>query len=157
MLMNKPVYLDLSMLQLSKIATYEFWYDYVKPKYQEKLCYMDTNIVCIETDDIAEDVELRCDTSNYELDRLLPQRKNIKVIRLMKVELSRKIKNELSGLRAKTYSYLIDNVSQAKKYNTLVSGNAGNKKNLHPGSSKKNFFINLTEFLKIKFRLKKLL
>ena len=72
---------------------------------------MDTNIVCIETDDIAEDVELRCDTSNYELGRLLPQRKNIKVIRLMKVELGRKIKNELSGLRAKTYSYLIDNVS----------------------------------------------
>ena len=32
MLMNKPVYLGLSMLQLSKIATYEFWYDYVKPK-----------------------------------------------------------------------------------------------------------------------------
>ena len=39
--MNKPVYLGLSILELSKILMYEFWYDYVKPKYGEKakLCY----------------------------------------------------------------------------------------------------------------------
>ena len=62
---------------------YEFWYDYVKPKYGEKvkLCYMDTDsfIVYIKTDDIykdiAEDVETRCETSSYELDRPLPKRK----------------------------------------------------------------------------------
>ena len=43
--MNKPVYLGLSILQLSKISMFEFWYDYVKPKYGEKakLCYMDTD------------------------------------------------------------------------------------------------------------------
>ena len=43
--MNKPVYLGLSVLELSKILMYEFWYDYVKPKYDEKtkLCYMDTD------------------------------------------------------------------------------------------------------------------
>ena len=42
--MNKPVYLDLSILELSKVVMYEFWYDYVNPKYEEKakLCYMDT-------------------------------------------------------------------------------------------------------------------
>ena len=50
---------------------YEFWYDYVKPKYGEKakLCYMDTDIVSIKTDDIykniAKDVETRFDASNY--------------------------------------------------------------------------------------------
>ena len=45
MLMNKPVYLGLSILELSKILMCEFWYDYVKLKYGEKakLCYMDTN------------------------------------------------------------------------------------------------------------------
>ena len=65
---------------------YEFWYDYVKPKYGEKvkLCYMDTDsfIVYIKTEDIykdiAEDVETRFDTSNYELDRLSPKGKNKK-------------------------------------------------------------------------------
>ena len=35
-LMSKPVYLGLSILQLSKTVMYEFWYDYVKPKYGEK-------------------------------------------------------------------------------------------------------------------------
>ena len=44
LLMNKPVYLGLSILELSEILMYEFWYNYVKPKYSEKvkLCYMDT-------------------------------------------------------------------------------------------------------------------
>ena len=44
--MNKLVFLGLSILELSKILMYEFWYDYVKPKYDEKtkLCYMDTDI-----------------------------------------------------------------------------------------------------------------
>ena len=44
-LMNKPVYLGLSILESSKILMYEFWYDYVKLKYGEKakLCYMDTD------------------------------------------------------------------------------------------------------------------
>ena len=62
---NKPVYLGLSLLELSKILMYQFWYDYVKQKYSEKakLCYMDTVsfIVYIKTDaiykNIAEDFE----------------------------------------------------------------------------------------------------
>ena len=43
--MNTPVYLGLSILEISKTLMYEFWYDYVKPKYQDnaKLCYMDTD------------------------------------------------------------------------------------------------------------------
>ena len=51
MLINEPVCLGLSILELSKVLIYEFWYDYVKPKYGEKvkLCYSDTDsfIVCI--------------------------------------------------------------------------------------------------------------
>ena len=44
-LMNNPVYLGLSILDLSKTVMHEFWYDYEKPKYRqkEKLCYMDTD------------------------------------------------------------------------------------------------------------------
>ena len=59
-LVNKPVYLGLSILELSKILMYEVWYDYVKPKYGEKskLCYMDIGsfIVYIKTDDIYKDI-----------------------------------------------------------------------------------------------------
>ena len=63
--MNKPVYVGLSILDLSKTLMYKFWYDYVKPKYggNAKLCYMDTGsfIVHVKTcdiyKDIAEDVE----------------------------------------------------------------------------------------------------
>ena len=62
---------------------YNFWYDYVKTKYNEKatLCYIDTDIcMYIKTDkicnDIAEDVETRLDTSNYELDRSFSKEKN---------------------------------------------------------------------------------
>ena len=122
-LINKPAYLGLSILELIKILMYEFWYDYVKPKYGEKvkLCYMDTDsfIVYIKTEDIykdiAEDVETRFDTSNYELDRPLPKGKNKKVIGLMKDELGGKIMTKFVGLRAKTYSYLIDDGSEDKK------------------------------------------
>ena len=52
--MNKPVYLCLSISEISKTLMYEFWYDYIKPKYQDnaKLRYMDTNsfIINIETE-----------------------------------------------------------------------------------------------------------
>ena len=50
-LMDKSVYLELSILELSKILMYEFWYDYVKPKHGEKakLCYIDTGIVSLYT------------------------------------------------------------------------------------------------------------
>ena len=99
---------------------YKFWYNYVKPKYDEevKLCYMDTDsfIEYIKADDIykeiVEDVETRFDTSNFELDRPLSKRKNKKVIGLMKDELSGKIKTKFVGLKAKTYSYLIDDSSE---------------------------------------------
>ena len=97
--MNKPVYLSLSILEISKTLMYEFWYDYVKPKYGDnvKLCYMDTDsfIMSIKAEDlykdIADDVEKRFDTSDSECDRPLPKGKNKKVIGLMKDELGGKI------------------------------------------------------------------
>ena len=59
-LMNGPVYLGLSILDLSKTVMYEFWYDYLKPKYGEngKLCFMDIDsfIVHVKTDDIYKDI-----------------------------------------------------------------------------------------------------
>ena len=121
--MNKPVYLELSILELIKILTYEFSYDYIKQKYSEgaKLCYMDTDnfIVYRKTDDtckdIEEDVKTTFDTSNYELDRPVSKGKNKELIGLMKDELGGIIMIEFVGLRAKPHSYLKDDDSEDRK------------------------------------------
>ena len=121
--MNKPIYLGLSLLEISKTLMYEFWYDYMKPKYNDnvRLCYMDTDsfIMHIKNNDfykdIASDVENRFDTSNYEVNRPLPTGKNKKVIGLMKDELGGKIITEFVTLRPKTYSFLTDYGKEDKK------------------------------------------
>ena len=121
--MNKPVYLGLSILEISKTLMHEFWYDYMKPKYADnvKLCYMDADsfIIHIKTEDfckdIAHDVEKRFDTSYYEVNRPLPTGNNKKVIGLMRDELEGKIMTEFVALRSKTYSYLMDDGGSDKK------------------------------------------
>ena len=121
--MNKPIYLGLSILEITNILMYEFWYDYMKPKYSDnvKLCYTETDsfIINIKTKDfykdIANDVEDRFDTSNYEVYRPLPTGKNKKVIGLMKDELGGKVITEFVALRPKTYSYLADDCKEDKK------------------------------------------
>ena len=58
--MNKPLYLGMSLLDVSKTSMYEFWHDFIKPKYQykAKLCYIDTAsfIIHIKTPDFYEDI-----------------------------------------------------------------------------------------------------
>ena len=120
---NKPIYLGLSILEISKTLMYEFWYDYMKPKYNDnvKLCYMDADsfVMNIKTNDfykdISHDVECKFDTSNYEVKRPLPIVKNETVIGLMKDELGGEIITEFITLRPKTYSYLTDNDKIDKK------------------------------------------
>ena len=124
--MRKPVYLGQAILGQSKIVMYEFHYDYMLPKYGDriKLCYMDTDsyVYDIKTEDfykdIAEDVEARFNTSGYTKDRppsnMLPIGKNKKVIGLMKDELGGGIMKELTALKSKTYEYL-DGESESKR------------------------------------------
>ena len=131
----------MSILDISKALMYEFWYDYIQPKYQDrgklcymdsdkpkyqgraKLCYMDTDsfVIHIKTEDfyenIANDVEEWFDTTNYDNNRPLPLRKNKKVIDLFINELGGKIMKEFVGLRAKTYAYLMDDDTEHKKAN----------------------------------------
>ena len=122
-LMNKPVYLGLSALDMSETVTYEFWWDHVKPKYNEnaRLCYMDTDsfIIHVKTHDIykniAEDVKTIFDTSNFEKGRPLSKDKEKIVIGPMKDELGDQIMKEFLGLRAKTNSYLKDSSDKDKK------------------------------------------
>ena len=121
--MNKPVYLGLSILEISKIKMYEFWHDYMKPKYSDKvkLRCMDTDTftIYIKTEDfykdIADDVKKRFDTSNYEVNRPLPIRKNKKVIGFMNDELGGKILREFVALRPIIYLYLTDDCKEHKK------------------------------------------
>ena len=123
--MNKPVYLGMSILDISNILMYEFLYDYVKPKYKDKvkLCYMDTDrfIIHIFTEDLFEDikndVERWFDTSNYDKNdkRPLSIGMNKKVTGLFKDELGGKIMKEFSVLRAKIYTYLMDDDSEKKR------------------------------------------
>ena len=123
--MNKPIYLGQAILDISKTLTYEFWYDYIKPKYGDKarLCYMDTDsfVIHIKTEDfykdIADDVERSFDTSNYDenYERPIPTGKNKKLIGLFKNELGGKIMIEFCALRAKVYAYRLDDDTAKKK------------------------------------------
>ena len=106
--MNKPVYLGMSILDISKTLMYEFWYDYIKPKYQDKgkLCYVDSDrfVIYIKTEDfhkdIANDVEKCSETFNYNEDdkRPLSICKNKKKIGLFTNELGGKIIKNLLDL-----------------------------------------------------------
>ena len=110
-----------SILDISKTLMYEFWYDYIKPKYGDraKLCYTDTDdsfVIYIETEDLykdnANDVERWFDTSNYDENktgkRPLLISKNKEVIGLFKNELGGEIMTEFAGIRRKTYEYLLN-------------------------------------------------
>ena len=87
---NKPIYLGLSILDISKLIMYELSYDYMLPEYgkKSKLCYMDTDsfIINIKTQDfykdIVDDVKKRFGTSNYSVNKPLPTRKNKKLLAL---------------------------------------------------------------------------
>ena len=94
--MNKSVYVGMSILDISKTLMYEFWYEYIKPKYKDKakLMCMDTYsfVINIKTEDFYKDsannVKIWYDTSNYDENdkRPLPVGKNKKVIGLFKDE-----------------------------------------------------------------------
>ena len=126
-IMSKPVYLGMSILDISKTLMYEFWCDNIKPKYggRAKLCYVDAHSFVIHKitedfyKDIANDVERWFDTSNYDENdkRPLPIGMNKKVIGLFKDELEEKIMKQFCVLRRETYAYLLDDDSEYKKAN----------------------------------------
>ena len=117
-ILNKPSYVGVAVLDLSKTFMYDFHYNYIKPMYGEKakLLFTDTDSLCyhIETEDfykdIAKDVPNRFDTSDLPKDHPagLPIM-NKKVIGMGRDEVGGKIINEFSGVRSKCYAYRIDN------------------------------------------------
>ena len=128
--MTKPIYLGMSISDISKTLMYEFWYGYIKPKYGDtaKLCYTDTDsfVIHIFTEDFCEDisgdVEKWFNTSNYDEcnsagndKRLLPTDGNKKVPGLFKNELEGKIIGLVAALKPKIWAYLMDDGSGYEK------------------------------------------
>ena len=122
---NKPVYLGMCILDLSKTLMYEFQYDYIKDKYGDKakLLFTDTDSLAyeIETEsfykDINPDVERWFDTSDIPSNHPsgIKSGVNKKVVGMMKDELGGKIMTEFVGLRPKMYSYKMLDERETKK------------------------------------------
>ena len=119
---NKPVYLGMSILDLSKTLMYEFFYEYIKAKYGDKaeLLFTDTDSLMCEiqtTDfykDISTDVRAKFDTSNYPPNHPsgIETGVNKKVIGLFKDEVGGKIITKFVRLRAKNYAYVCDGTEE---------------------------------------------
>ena len=125
LLMNKPVYLGACILDLSKSLMYDFHYKYIKPMYKNKakLLFTDTDSLMYEIEredfykDISGDVKDRFDTSDYPENHPsgIPTGINKKVLGMFKDEAAGKIIKEFVGLRAKLYSYKMDEGEESKK------------------------------------------
>lgn len=122
---NKPIYLGIVILEMSKYLIYDFHYNYMLKKYpnpgQLTLCYKDTDafIYDIKTEDhykdIVDDLH-KFDTSDYAPDNPygLPL-VNKKVLGLMKDENKGKIMRRFGGLRSKLYSTQLNIGDERKK------------------------------------------
>ena len=119
--LNKPIYLGQVILDIGKMLMHELWYGYLIPKYdcKIKLCYMGTDsfIIYVETEDfykyISNHVNKWFDTSNYSKDINRPSEKgkNKKVIGRFKDELGGLVISKFCAHRAKSYAFLIGNVT----------------------------------------------
>ena len=125
LIFNKPVYLGMCILDLSKTLMYGFHYNFIKNKYgnKAKLLITDTDSLMyeIETEDfykdISNDVKNRFDTSDYSPNHPsgIPTGCNKKVLGMFKDETAGKIMEEFAGLRAKLYSYKMFDGEESKK------------------------------------------
>ena len=124
---NKPVYLGMCMLDLSKTLMYDFHYNYIKRKYGDKanllLTDTDSTMYEIQTEDfyrdISADVKYRFDTSNYPPDHPsgIPSGLNKKKLGMFKDEAAGI--DEFVGVRAKLYSIKCKRVKKAKNVRGL--------------------------------------
>ena len=120
--LNKPSYTGMCILQFSKVLMYEFHYDYIKIKYDNKskllFTYIDSLMYEIKTEDFYE--ELSSDKemlhfSNYTTKSIYYDDSNKLVIRKMKDETGGVVIEKSFGLNPKMYSFLVDDNSEHKK------------------------------------------
>ena len=110
LLLNKPIYVGFSILELSKMIMYDWHYNYFVKKFDCSLLFTDTDSLVYEIkgndcvcDEVFRDKEL-FDFSGYDKSSVYYDCANKKVIGKMKDEMSGKIIAELVGLRSKMYS-----------------------------------------------------
>lgn len=133
--MNKPIIIGMSVLDISKITMYSFLYDFLKPKYGDRVqvAYTDTDsfVLNVETDDFYDDMRNNIsmfDTSDYPWPNIYNiERKNKKVPGLFKDELNGKIMTDFVGLRAKCYA--VRSLDE-KSYNEQMKKAKGVKKSV---------------------------
>ena len=123
LVLNKPVYTGMTILENSKILMYEFFYNHMKARYGHKceLVYTDTDslILDIQTEDVFKDMQEHSwvyDTSNYPKDHPLYDDRNKKVLGKMKDECGGRVINEVVTVRPKMYSVEVGekNIKKAK-------------------------------------------
>ena len=118
--LDKPVFIGMAILDLSKLLMYEFLYDYFKPKYPDcKVLYSDTDsfILSVPTEDFYKDLETELDHydfSDYPTTHPLHNQQNKKIIGKMKDEMNGKLISEYVGLRSKQYSIKHDSGTSSK-------------------------------------------
>eukprot|EP00438_Fugacium_kawagutii_P027037 Skav201248 [mRNA] locus=scaffold3106:102205:103722:- [translate_table: standard] len=112
--LDKPIYMGMSILDYSKIHMYSFYYDVLKPKYNDdiKLVYTDTDsyVIKVDTDDIYKDfkeINEYMDFSDYNVEHPNYDKTNKKVLGKFKDELNGKIMTHFIGLKPKSYCYKI--------------------------------------------------
>ena len=122
LMLNKPAYIGLCILELSKVLMYEFHYDYIKNKYgnNSRLLFTDTGSLMyeIKTEDVYKDfsnVKEMFDFINYSTKSKYFDNSNKLMIRKMKDEAAGVAIEEFARLKLKTYSYLVDDNSDYKK------------------------------------------
>lgn len=111
-IMDKPIAVGMSILDISKLTMYSFFYDFLKPKYDKNvtLAYCDTDsfVLAVQTSDFYDDMRNnieKFDTSDYPWpNEYNIEQKNKKVPGLFKDELNGKVAVEFVGLRAKCYA-----------------------------------------------------
>ena len=141
---DKPIYLGACILETSKLHMYQFWYDHLKNKCNDKveLIYTDTDffIIQVETDDIYKDMledKNLYDFSEYPKDHLNYDITNKKVLGKFKDEMKSLIITEFIGLKPKMYSFnyinnsIKINENEYDEYNNIVVNN-----NIHKGIKK---------------------
>ncbi|XP_077278612.1 uncharacterized protein LOC143906406 [Temnothorax americanus] len=120
---NKPIYVGMCILDISKTCLYKFHHEYMLPLYRDKckVMYTDTDslIYHVECDDVYETMKRdidKFDTSDYAIDNAydIPL-ENKKVPGLMKDENNGAIMTEFVGLRAKMYALKVDGKKDTKK------------------------------------------